>query len=195
MALPWRDKKPKITLPVCPFCGAVAKHYGYQCRDNPKNKCSYCGGSDHTSIMCQRKPRRPIRKEAEKTTARRTATSREWFRLNPPDAKGLWYCYLRIAPNCPHKLTRSTITLEHVKSKVRHPELKYDVTNLKPACSPCNKLKGSLDVEELSQLGSVRIVDGGSSNGGLVVSPGLQDVSDTSAESSQASGASGDQQG
>lgn len=157
MALDRRDKKFQIRMPECPFCGAIAKHYGYQCKDNPKNKCKTCGSNYHTSLMCPHKKRRPLRKESEKTTAKRTATSREWFRLNPPDPKGLWYCYLRISPQCPYKLTRSTITLEHVKSKARHPELKYDVTNLKPACEYCNKLKGSLDVEELSQLGSVRL--------------------------------------
>lgn len=144
-------------MPVCPYCGAVAKHYGYQCRDNPKNKCNTCGSSYHSSLMCPNKARRPLKKESDKTKSRRTAVSRLWFELNPPDARGLWYCYLRISPDCPHKLTRSTITLEHVKSKVRYPELKFEVTNLKPACSPCNKLKGSLDVEELSQLSSVRI--------------------------------------
>lgn len=161
MSLPNRDKKPKIKMPVCNFCGAVAKHYGYQCRENPKNICKYCGGRDHTSLMCQKKPRRPISNESAATKSKRTATSRLWYELNPPDASGLWYCYLRISPNCPYKLTRSTITLEHVKSKVRHPELRYEVTNLKPACSACNKLKGSLDVEELSSLGSVRIVPHG----------------------------------
>lgn len=157
MALPWRDKKPQIKMPVCVYCGAIAKHYSYQCKQNPRNKCKYCGGTDHTSLMCLHKPRRPIANESAATKSKRTAVSRLWYELNPPDAKGLWYCYLRISPECPVVLTRSTITLEHVKSKVRHPELKYEVTNLKAACSPCNKLKGSLDIEELSQLSSVRI--------------------------------------
>lgn len=195
MALPWRDKKPKIQMPVCPFCGAVGKHYGYQCKDNPKNKCKTCGSNYHTSLMCPHKPRRPLRQESEKSKSKRTATSREWFRLNPPDARGVWYCYLQISPRCPIKLTRSTITLEHVKSKVRHPELKYDVTNLKPACEYCNKLKGSLDVDQLSQLGSVRVVlvDRSKSVGSLDVSASVQDVSNTGTESSQASGSGGDQ--
>ena len=157
MALPWNQKKPVIKMPVCAICGVVAKHYAYQCPQNPKNKCKYCGGTSHSTLMCQNKPRRPIKQESDKARSKRTKVSREWFKLNPPDEKGVWICYLQISPNCPVKLTRSTITLEHVKSKVRYPELKYEVSNLKPACGECNKLKGSLDLEELSSFGSIRI--------------------------------------
>lgn len=112
-----------------------------------KKYCDGCGVT-HTTVMCFNKPRRPIKKESDKTYSRRKEVSREWFVLNPPDGKGIWICYLQIAPNCPVKLTRSTIRLEHVLSKVRHPELKYDVGNLKPACDNCNKLKGSLSETE-----------------------------------------------
>lgn len=111
--------------------------------------CNYCGGDNHTSLMCFKKPRRRIKPISDKNKLKEQQTKREWFDLNPPNEKGLWFCYLGISPDCPRKLTRSTITLEHVKSKVRHPELKFDVTNLKPACSPCNALKGSRDVDEL----------------------------------------------
>lgn len=160
MALPKKYKKPKINMPVCNFCGAVAKHYGYQCKDNPRNKCKYCGGNTHTSLMCLHKPRVPIKQESDKAHAKRTETSREWFRLNPPDAKGLWYCYLQISPFCPIKLTRSTIRLEHVKSKTRYPELKYVQSNIRPSCDFCNKLKGSLDLEELFIVSSIRLAEG-----------------------------------
>lgn len=159
MALPKRDKKPKINMPICPHCGAIAQHYGYQCPKNPRNKCKYCGGA-HTSLSCFNKPRRPLRQESEKARSKRTETNREWFKINPPDKKGLWYCYLRISPLCPIKLTRTTIRLEHVKSKVRYPELKYVVSNLKPACEHCNKLKGSLDLEELPSLSTIRLPAG-----------------------------------
>ena len=109
--------------------------------------CDGCGVT-HTSIMCFSKPRRPIKNESEKAKSKRTQTGRRWFELNPPDDKGVWICYLQISIVCPVKLTRSTIRLEHVKSKVRHPELKYDVDNLRPACDNCNKLKGSLSEAE-----------------------------------------------
>lgn len=116
-----------------------------------KNKyCDGCGVT-HSTIMCFNKPRRAIKKEADKTRDKRTEVSRLWFELNPPDSRGVWYCYLRISPQCHIKLTRSTIRLEHVKSKVRYPELKYEVTNLKEACDPCNKMKGSRDLEEIPE--------------------------------------------
>lgn len=157
MALPWRDKKATIKLPVCKYCDAVAKHYSYQCIYNPKNHCKHCQGTNHTSMTCPSKPRPQLRQEARKTREKRVAVSHEWFKLNPPDNDGLWHCYLRVSPECPYELTRATIQLEHKKSKARHPELRYDVTNLAPACAPCNKLKGSLDFDELALLGSAVI--------------------------------------
>ena len=99
--------------------------------------------------MCFNKPRRPLKPSSDKTLHKKQETDRAWYAANPPDEKGLWYCYLNITPECPAKLTRSTITLEHVRSKVRAPELKFDITNLKPACSFCNALKGSKDLDEL----------------------------------------------
>lgn len=112
-------------------------------------ECKYCGKDNHTSLMCFQKPRRRIKPISSKTASKEQQTKREWFELNPPNEKGLWFCYLGISPMCPGWLTRSTITLEHVKSKARHPELKFEVTNLKPACSFCNEIKGSRDVDEL----------------------------------------------
>lgn len=114
----------------------------------PSN-CKYCGSDKHTSLMCFNKPRRRMKPISEKTALREQQTKRHWFELNPPNEKGVWFCYLRIHPFCPYKLTRSTIRLEHVKSRARHPELKFDVTNLKPACDWCNRLKGSRDIDEL----------------------------------------------
>ncbi len=113
-------------------------------------ECTYCGSLYHTSLRCQKKPRRPMRQVAEKTLHKKQATDREWYQLNPPSESGTWRCYLQLNKDCEKILTRSTIQLEHVKSKARHPELKYSVSNLKPACANCNKLKGSLDLEDLA---------------------------------------------
>lgn len=99
--------------------------------------------------MCFKKPRRPISHEAPSTRSKRTQTTREWYKDNPPDERGLYYCYLNIAVDCKVRLTRSQVRLEHVKSKARHPELKYDKNNIKPACDPCNGLKASKDIEDL----------------------------------------------
>jgi len=40
------------------------------------------------------------------------------------------------------------LTLDHIKSRSRHPELRYDLDNLTPACYRCNSEKGSRDLEE-----------------------------------------------
>jgi 5-methylcytosine-specific restriction endonuclease McrA len=38
---------------------------------------------------------------------------------------------------------------EHVKSKVRHPQLRAEPTNLRPTCADCNRDKGSNDYKEV----------------------------------------------
>lgn len=86
---------------------------------------------------------------ARKTEQKWIDTKLKWFEQNPPDEKGQWVCYLQIAWNCPKILDRRTLTLEHVRSKARAPELKYEVSNLKPSCSNCNALKESLEVDEV----------------------------------------------
>lgn len=98
------------------------------------------------------KPRKPIPKENKKTKQKRIQTTKEWFDKNPPDVYGRWTCYLQISPDCYRKVNKHTINLEHTKSKVRHPELKYDVDKIKPACPPCNKMKGSRDDTDLDLL-------------------------------------------
>lgn len=91
---------------------------------------------------------KPMRKEAVKTRSKRVATANEWYALNPPDENGQWECYLRISPHCYGKVGKHTINLEHMDSKARAPEKKYDVANLRAACPNCNQLKGSLSADE-----------------------------------------------
>lgn len=73
----------------------------------------------------------------------------EWIKNNPPDHAGYWYCYLQISPNCQRRMTIETLTLDHVKGRGRHPHLRRDQKNFKPACAPCNELKGSKELEEV----------------------------------------------
>lgn len=152
MALPKRDKKFKVKLFTCLYCGASGRHYSYQCAQNPANICKYCQSNTHNSLNCHKNPQKPIKKESSSTRSKRLTTSREWFKLNLPDDNGMWLCYLRISPHCPGFLTRSTIRLEHVKSKVRYKHLRYDLNNIKASCEHCNRAKGSLDLEELPTL-------------------------------------------
>lgn len=152
MALPKRDKKYEIKLPVCPYCKAVGKHYGWQCPNNPKNKCKYCGSTQHSSFMCFKKPRKAIRKEAVKTRRKRLTTREKWLTANPADKDGNWPCYLQIAYNCPGTVNISTLTLEHVYSRADYPILRYEIINIKAACEFCNKVKFSNSIENLALL-------------------------------------------
>lgn len=92
-----------------------------------------------------------LRQESRKTRVKRVRTAAMWLGLNPPDNYGYWECYLQISTMCPKKLNRQNLSQEHVYSKVRHPELKYVVENIKPACAFCNKMKGSRDITELAK--------------------------------------------
>lgn len=115
----------------CELCGSIF-HYPYQCRLNPKT-------------------RKFIRHEAPKTRQKRVQTAKAWHEANPPDEYGYWDCYLKISPGCYVRVNLQTLNREHVKPKTRHPELKYEVTNIKPACPPCNALKESRDLENIKE--------------------------------------------
>lgn len=111
--------------------------------------CSYCGSDRHTSLACFDKPRKALRFKAPKTEEKDTQFKLDWFKANPPDEHGEWECYLQISGRCLKVVTYDTIQREHVKSKARHKELQYVLSNVRPACRFCNKLKGSLDLEDL----------------------------------------------
>lgn len=110
--------------------------------------CNKCQSKWHTSLHCPTEPRsvlrtasKPIKRESTKTRQKRQQTAREWHKLNKPGSDGMYTCYLQIHPDCPKMLTKDMLTLEHYHSKARRPDLKFDVTNLKPSCSPCNGMK------------------------------------------------------
>ncbi len=118
--------------------------------------CKYCGQKTHTSLTCRAKPRKAIivKKIINRVgpvTAKWIETRHRWIQLNPPDQDGYWTCYLHISPFCPSRVDIYELTLDHVKSRSRHPELRFDLSNLKPACGACNELKGSRDLEEINQ--------------------------------------------
>lgn len=70
-----------------------------------------------------------------------TKTRQDWFRFNWANE---YYCYI-----CGKRMTPEETTLDHIKSRSRHPELRYDLTNLAPCCWACNTKKGSKDLEEM----------------------------------------------
>lgn len=70
----------------------------------------------------------------------------KWLRDHP---KEWYYCALRISPQCPGAVRREEVTLDHIISRSRRPDLRFDPDNLQPACNPCNMLKGSRSMDEL----------------------------------------------
>lgn len=103
----------------------------------------------HSQNFCLRKPRKPIltRKRPKpigKYTKRWIETRNEWLQQHPGTS---WICYL-----CGRLLTIETLTLDHIKSRARHPELRFVLSNLAPCCMSCQQIKGSKDVDELEPL-------------------------------------------
>jgi 5-methylcytosine-specific restriction endonuclease McrA len=106
-------------------------------------KCKECGSEWHTRFICPQRPRtllqihKPMNKIG-KVQKRTQAAVAKWKRTQEPNHQGYYECYI-----C-HKWT-TYLEAEHVKSKVRHPELRTVATNLKPVCDQCNASKGSKD--------------------------------------------------
>lgn len=108
--------------------------------------CKFCNEPGHSKFTCRLKPHKPITarvrlKPLGKAGKRTVAAVAKWKRTQPPNHQGYFECYL-----C-HKWV-TYLEAEHVKSKARHPDLRTDPNNLKPACSSCNSLKGSNDARE-----------------------------------------------
>jgi 5-methylcytosine-specific restriction endonuclease McrA len=109
-------------------------------------KLPHCRGCDqigHYTYQCWRLKKEPIKtisklKMSGKYSKKWLATRKEWFSLNPPNPFGYYACYL-----CGRWFTPKEITLDHVLPRGSHPELRYELTNLKPCCWECNQKKGS----------------------------------------------------
>lgn len=133
------DRFPKK---ACKFChDPQPNHFPYACRLNPK-------------VILKRKvglKRTPLKKVG-KQTKQWIITRTTWIRRNPPDKDGYWYCYLRIHPWCPYKLTLETLTLDHVVARTRDPSKRFTAANLKPACKWCNEQKGSQSLDKVKPL-------------------------------------------
>ncbi len=114
----------------------------------PRKACKYCNDKEpkHWPFQCPKRPkqvkivqRTPVRKIGKKTQ-KWLALRKEWLREHPDEYFQCTYC--------PAIVPRSEVTLDHYKSRSRHPELVFDRNNLVPACGPCNDDKGSMDGDE-----------------------------------------------
>lgn len=130
------DRFPKKPCKHCKLMG----HFPYECRLNPKRALKRSVGIKRTPI-----------KKIGKQTKQWFITRATWIRKNPPDKDGYWYCYLRIHPWCPYRLTIDTLTIDHVVSRTRDPKLRFNQQNLQPACQYCNYEKGSKSLDQVKQ--------------------------------------------
>lgn len=111
----------------------------------PNKPCSYCGQPRHNSLNCYIKPKNRV---LPKKKMRRIGkhgrewlkTRAEWFEAHPAE---YYFCYID-----GERLTKNETTLDHIQSRSRHPELRYDLNNLAPCCFKHNKEKGSMSLDE-----------------------------------------------
>lgn len=150
----------------CQYCDSLG-HTAFICPAKPRQTlvsklhCTRCDSTNHVRGNCPERTtdkvnpatgRYPAIKRlrtAGKFTILWERTRREWIKANPPDHSGFYYCYLHLAPDCLNAMTTDQMTLDHIKSRSRYPELRFEHSNLKPCCMPCNVLKGSRDIEEI----------------------------------------------
>lgn len=97
-------------------------------------KCTVCAGQ-HYAAFYHRKPIARIGKKGKEINA----AVAEWKKTIKPNHQGYYECYI-----CGKYV--DYLVAEHVKSKVRHPELRSDSNNFRPVCNECNQIKGSKDI-------------------------------------------------
>lgn len=120
----------------------------------PKKPCKYCRRMGHYGYQCFLNPKKALKRSPLKKIGKQTkqwfVTRASWIRRNPPPIDGkYWECYLRIHPWCPVRIDLRHLTLDHVVSRTRDPKKRFSQANLKPACLPCNKMKGSRSLDQL----------------------------------------------
>lgn len=131
------DRTPKKP---CKYCGLMG-HFSYACFHNPKRKLKQI---KRTAI---KRSDKPINKVG-KTTKQWFITRANWIKKNPPPIDGrYWECYLQIHEWCPIRIDVHQLTLDHVVSRSRDPSLRFNLSNLKPACQYCNSEKGSRSLD------------------------------------------------
>lgn len=109
-------------------------------------QCKVCHSVGHTSFNCFKNKRssrlnnRHYLRKIGKQGQRWLEVRAEWFKQNPAQ---WYYCYIDN-----EQLSPKETTLDHIQSRARHPELRYDLANLAPCCYFHNMDKGSLSLEE-----------------------------------------------
>lgn len=127
-----------------------------------KNHCTHCDKIGHTRSQCillrrhklENDPSKvnpktgryndvkPLRK-AGKYTQLWGKTRAKWITANPANHQGMYQCHY-----CHKLIPAIEMTLDHKQSRSRHPELRYELSNLVPCCSQDNEAKGSRSHDE-----------------------------------------------
>jgi 5-methylcytosine-specific restriction endonuclease McrA len=76
-----------------------------------------------------------------------SAAKRAWHKQNPPNFQGYYICHY-----CGVWIERKATSLDHLIARSRAPELRFELSNLVPACISCNTTKGSLDHDEYKHV-------------------------------------------
>lgn len=115
--------------------------------------CKICQSPDHTQFYCSQKPRPQLKATSLRRGTKKLgngkvallwqATRKTWLTLHKPP----YTCHY-----CGFPLTVKTVTLDHLISRSRRPDLRYELSNLVPACWNCNKMKGSLSHDEYGHV-------------------------------------------
>lgn len=118
--------------------------------------CIVCGKRAYSDYCVQHKPRRPIARSKQIAPAKKPisfigkqarkwiATRKLWISLHPGPLYRCHYC------SCIMNL--EAMTLDHIIPRSRRPDLRYVLSNLIPACGPCNTLKGSKSHDEFEHI-------------------------------------------
>src|SRR3954470_15991429 len=95
--------------------------------------CKICDQEGHYAYRCWQAKKKSIK--PGKHHYKWIETRNRWLEANKAP---YYFCYI-----CDKQMTRSQLTLDHIKPRSSYPQLRYVLKNLAPCCWDCNFKKGS----------------------------------------------------
>jgi len=95
--------------------------------------CSNCGSNKHSSLQCFQKPRKRISQRGQKTLE--YETFRDTVAIPYLDKR---YGHVCSVKGCP---ITENLDVDHIRGRGSHPQLKFDVMNLRYLCRLHHSLK------------------------------------------------------
>lgn len=112
--------------------------------------CKDCGALRH-AFTCSKRPnvimRRKGLKKAGKISQKLSEQRKAYFEDNPSEFN-TYYCYYCLYLGHEIPLPKEKLQVEHFHTKARHPELRFERSNLILSCAGHNKDKGHMDGED-----------------------------------------------